>query len=277
MVLIILSIFLVAVVAGSFLNYCIKRIPLDIPLFACGNYTKRERESLRVIHSRSRKLGYVKVSVNPRDYFVVFVTFISFLLLASKFAGVPSSMALAWIAPVDSYTLLPVYLIVVCSLIVMSFIDIDHFILPDRFTIGGVIFGLLSSICFPSLHDTSDRFLSLGYSLFGAIVGFGFLWSFGVIAKLIVGQDAMGFGDVKLLAAFGSFFGVEAVFLIFFFSTLVGAIMGLPLLYSKYIKKTSGVGSEIPFGPALCISAFLYLLSYPEFNDALFVLSSSLF
>lgn len=170
-----------------------------------------------------------------------------------------------------------VYLAFVAGLIVVSFVDLDFRIIPDEVSLGGLAVGLLASGLLPDLQGTESRALALGRSALGAVVGGGLLYSTGAAGTLMLGglrrlgvrlrrnpfwraklkayrhqRDAMGLGDVKLLAMAGSVLGWKLVTLTFFLAPVLALIPGLVTL----IFKRSHV---IPYGPFLSLGLVVSL------------------
>jgi len=131
----------------------------------------------------------------------------------------------------------------------ISFIDIEHYIIPDEFTIGGLVLGLLVSFVPGGVTPQM--------ALLGVAVGAGILLLFGKVGELILKRDdTMGMGDVKMLAWFGALFGPEVAFGSIFLGAFAGLIGSLIQMALKKLKR----GEHLPFGPYLCIGAFVMIL-----------------
>lgn len=134
-------------------------------------------------------------------------------------------------------------------LIAASFIDLDTMLLPDSLTLplmwGGIALSLnqLSPV---SLHD----------SVLGAMLGYLSLWSLYWLFRILTGKDGMGYGDFKLLAALGAWLGWQALPMIIFVSSLVGAIFGLTMLAIKRKR----FENTFPFGPYLAVAGWVVLI-----------------
>lgn len=142
---------------------------------------------------------------------------------------------------------LPFALMAIWILIPLLFIDLDHQLLPDNLTLSFLWIGLIA--------NTQNLFTSLPvavYSCVGAYVG---LWLFIKLFYLITGKIGMGHGDFKLFAAFGAWFGWIYLPLILLVSSISGALIGTLYLYVN--KKTKD--TTIPFGPFLCIAGLITL------------------
>jgi len=171
--------------------------------------------------------------ISARYPFVELLTGICFALTANHFGfGWPLLAAL----------------VITAYFVAMSFIDIDHQILPDTMTLPLVWFALICS--FQSL------FVPLQDAVIGAVVGYLILWSIYWLFKLITGKEGMGYGDFKLLAVIGALVGWQQVGLVVILSAGVGAIIGgLLLAIQKKGKET-----KIPFGPYLAVAGWITLL-----------------
>ena len=133
-------------------------------------------------------------------------------------------------------------------LICMTMIDVDHLLLPDNLTLSLLWIGLLINI--------NGHFISLPDAVLGAAIGYGVLWSLYWAFKLATGKEGMGYGDFKLLAALGAWFGWQAVLPILLISSVIGSVIGLSLMASRRLN-TERV---LPFGPALAIAGWVYLI-----------------
>jgi leader peptidase (prepilin peptidase)/N-methyltransferase len=133
-------------------------------------------------------------------------------------------------------------------LIALTFIDLDHQLLPDKLTLSllwlGLIFNLFST--YASLND----------AVLGAIIGYLSLWSIYHLFRLITGKEGMGYGDFKLLGALGAWLGWQALPLIVLLSSFVGAFVGIALI----LFKQHGRDIPIPFGPYLAAAGWITLL-----------------
>ncbi|RUO42323.1 prepilin peptidase [Pseudidiomarina aestuarii] len=132
-----------------------------------------------------------------------------------------------------------IYMLLAALLIVLFFIDLDHMLLPDPFTLFALWLGLGYAIY--------GGPVSLQDAVIGAMAGYLFLWSVYWIFKLLTGKEGMGYGDFKLLAALGAWTGFQYLPVIIIAAAGSGAILGLTL---QWLRKTKA-GQPIPFGPFL--------------------------
>ena len=131
------------------------------------------------------------------------------------------------------------------SLVAMSMIDIDHQILPDTMTLSLMCLGLLLNI--------DHTFVDLQSAVIGAMAGYLSLWSVYWLFKLATGKDGMGFGDFKLLAALGAWFGWQFLPMIILLSSLVGAVVGIAGI--MILGRDKNI--PIPFGPYLAAAGWI--------------------
>lgn len=136
-------------------------------------------------------------------------------------------------------------------LISLTAIDLDHQLLPDSLTLPLLWVGLLINI--------DATFVSLESAVLGAVFGYLCLWSVYWLFKIITGKEGMGYGDFKLLAALGAWFGLSALPTIVLLSSLVGAIIGIALIVTGRQSRET----PMPFGPFL-VGAGLIHLFYPN-------------
>jgi leader peptidase (prepilin peptidase)/N-methyltransferase len=134
------------------------------------------------------------------------------------------------------------------ALIALSFIDIDHQILPDVIVLPFLWIGLLL--------NTQAVFAPLPDAVYGAAAGYLSLWLVFHAFKLVTGKEGMGYGDFKLFALFGAWLGWQLLPLIILLASLVGAVVGLVLILALGRDR----GQPIPFGPYLCAAGFLAAL-----------------
>ena len=135
------------------------------------------------------------------------------------------------------------------TLVALTLIDFDTFLLPDNITLPLTWAGVLLALLAVSP-------VSLEEAVIGAMVGYLSLWSLYWLFKLLTGREGMGYGDFKLTAALGAWLGWQALPMVLLISALVGLVVGVPL--TKFAKGKTEHG--IPFGPYLAIAGIICLL-----------------
>jgi len=143
-------------------------------------------------------------------------------------------------------------------LVVCSFIDFDHMILPDEFTLSGIVLGLLGAFLNPERHFW-DSFV-------GVLAGGGFLWFMAYLYLLLTQKDGLGGGDIKLLGWIGALLGWKAVPFVITVSALIGSFVGI----SMALKSRQGLKTAIPFGPYLALAALIYAFGGQTLAQAYF-------
>lgn len=178
-------------------------------------------------------------------------------------ARYPTVEALVAVAFVALWYLYPpviaaVYALVFSGLVVASCVDFDLFIIPDEISLGGCLAGLVISYAIPEIqvHWPGTHLEGLKMSAVGLVVGGFLLMAIRVFGALIFGKEAMGMGDVKLLAAIGAFLGWKSVLFTIAASSFIGSFIGIAGL----IGKSRVWGVRIPYGPYLAIAAALWML-----------------
>jgi leader peptidase (prepilin peptidase)/N-methyltransferase len=141
----------------------------------------------------------------------------------------------------------PIYYIFIAALLVVTFIDLDHRIIPDVITLSGIPLFFIASFLLPRITWTQ--------SLLGILVGGGSLFLVAWTYHLITKKDGMGGGDIKLLAMIGAVVGWQGVLFTIFASSLLGTLAGLAVM----VQSRQGMKLAVPFGPFLAIGSIIYL------------------
>ena len=245
-VLISIFVFILGTIFGSFLNVCIHRFPRDESLAWPGSkcptcqkpivwYDNIPILSFFILGGQCRNC---QVKISSRYWVVETVTGAVYLWIWFHYGAVVYSIIAA---------------ILFSLLLVATVVDLEHEIIPDEISLGGLVCGLVLSGLFPSLHHELVWWRSLLQSFIGIVVGGGVIYLTGALGNMIFRKDSMGGGDVKLLAMIGSFLGWQKVMLVFFFAPVLALPFGL---FLKFVKKKE----IIPFGPFLSLAGWLIFL-----------------
>ena len=170
------------------------------------------------------------------------------------------SAAVAWKFGVSWYC--GAALVLTWALVALSAIDFDHQLLPDDITLPLLWIGLLLS-----LAPTIPAFglpVSSGDSILGAIAGYVSLWSVYKLFKGLTGKEGMGYGDFKLFAALGAWFGWQMLLVIILLSASAGAVVGVALVMLRGRDRNI----PIPFGPYLAVAGWIALMWGDRLIDA---------
>jgi leader peptidase (prepilin peptidase)/N-methyltransferase len=239
-----LFVFVFGAVVGSFLNVCIFRLPAEAsivkprsqcpychhPIRNCDNIPLI---SFIILRGKCRDCGG---KISWRYPLVELITALLALLLFLKF-----SLTLSFL----------IFFIFTAVLIVITFIDLDHQIIPDILTLPGIPIFFLAAIF---LLDRPWKIPWLE-ALLGLLIGGGILFLIAFVYELISKREGMGGGDIKLLAMIGGFFGWKSLIFILLFSSFSGAIVGITAM----IIKKQDMKYAVPFGPFLSAAAVAYL------------------
>lgn len=256
---------------GSFLNVCIYRIPRDESVVHPGSHCPSCNQpipwycNIPIIAwlMLRGKCKNCRTSISARYIGVEILTAVLFLLTWLKFDFVSSSRPLG-LSAIHHPAIVPVYWLVIMGIVLGTFVDFEHMIIPDRVTIGGMILGVILSMLVPSLHNATGWLHGLIQSATGLAVGFGSLWAVAVLGEFAFKKEAMGFGDVKLMGAIGAFFGWEAVLFTLIVASFSGTIIGVGLI----IANKKAMQSKIPFGPYLSLGVLVWMYWGPKLWSA---------
>lgn len=247
--------FIFGSIVGSFLNVCIYRMPLEQSIIFPGSHCPKCNKPISWYDNipllsylfLSGKCRWCKVPISPRYLLVE-------LLTAGVFAFFYQRFGLGF------YFFL--YVILVCGLIVATFVDFSHRIIPDEISLGGIVAGLIfNAFKGLSLHPLAYHYQPVLDSFLGVIVGGGIIWGTGFLFDVVYFKllkhppiqgetESMGGGDVKLLAMIGAFLGWKAALITFFVAPFFGMAVGL---YGMITRKDH----LIPYGPFLSLAALM--------------------
>jgi len=150
-------------------------------------------------------------------------------------------------------------LVLTCFLIALTFIDVDHQLLPDNLTLPLLWLGLLVSLWGPQ-PGAAALPVDVRSSLIGAMAGYVSLWSVYHLFRLLTGKEGMGYGDFKLFAALGAWLGWQMLLPIILVAAAVGAVVGIALLSLRGQSRAT----PIAFGPFLAAAGWLMLMFGPQ-------------
>ena len=257
---------------GSFLNVCIYRIPkgesVITPRSHCGCgqliawYDNIPVLSWFVLRGKARCCG------RPFSFRYPAIELLTAGLFVACSLAFPAGKAVAGA--------------VLCSIVICAhFIDHDHLIIPDIFTIGGAAAGLVLSLFAPSLHGQAHEYFFVASmrsgldALLGLFIGSALVLWIALFAEAVLKREAMGFGDVKYLGALGAFVGWQGAVFAMFGGAILGCIWFLvALAWQRLAGREApvalpaetpdgqpaqlGLGVHVPFGPMLGLAALVY-------------------
>lgn len=253
-------VFLFGACIGSFLNVCVYRIPrgesIVTPRSHCPHcskliawYDNIPVLSYLLLRAKCRHCGG---RISARYMLIELLVAVLFTLIWLLY-GLLNRQGSYWMI-LDPR--IPVYWLAMSGLVVATFVDFEHYIIPDRISLGGIVAGLLISALVPLTHGEVSRIASFESGVIGALAGGGLLWAVGFVGKIVLKKEAMGMGDVKLLAAIGAFSGWQAVLFTVIISSFAGSIIGVGLICLGDKKWQS----RLPYGPYIALGAVLWML-----------------
>lgn len=233
-------VFIFGACIGSFLNVCIYRIPAGLSIVHPGSRCPRCKKAIPFydnipILSYLLLLGKCRRCKTPIGIRYPFV----------ELLGGLSALACAQVFGLTLHGL--VVFAFIATLIVVTFIDLDHRIIPDRISLPGIPLFFLAALAVPTVTWRA--------SAIGIVAGGGSLFAVAWIYELITGREGMGGGDIKLLAMIGAMIGWQGVLFTLFAASAIGTLTGLLAM----LRSGKGLKLAIPFGPFLAAGAVLYL------------------
>ena len=240
---------------GSFANVCIYRLPLDKGVVSGRSYcpkckkqiTWKDNIPIISFFLLSGKCRKCKKTISPQYVLVEFLSILFFTIIYF-FYGIT----------------LTTLLLIVLSLafIIIFFIDLKHFIIPNEITFSMMALGFIKSFD-PNLNTMFPNYI---HSLIGGLLGYGIIWSIIYFYKQVRKKEGMGLGDAKLFAVIGFWFGWIAIPFIIFLSSVIALLSVVPSL----LKNSRTMSSQIPFGPYIIVGTLVYLVFENSFKSLLF-------
>ncbi len=238
-------VFIFGICIGSFLNVCIYRLP----------------ESKSIVHPRSMcpSCGTLIASYDNLPIF-------SYMALRGKCRHCaarisfryPAIEFISGIFAVGVYLKYGlslealIYYTFIATLLVITFIDIDHQIIPDVISLPGIPIFFAASFALPDI--------TLVESIVGILIGGGSLWIVAQLYYVLTRKEGMGGGDIKLLAMMGAVIGWKGVLFTIFVASAIGTIVGMLVM----LKTRTSMKLKVPFGPFLAIGAIAYIFLGPQ-------------
>lgn len=234
---------------GSFLSVCVYRIPHGLNIASpTRSFCPTCEKQLKWYHNipvlswiiLKGKCGYCNNKISIKYPLIEITTMVASVLSFSTF-GATFVGAIVFVY--------------ISSLIVLSFIDFDFFILPDVITIPSIFISIVLSVINHFYHILPLPFSSTLYiSFWGFMAGAGFLFGVAKFYEIVLKKEGLGFGDVKLLATTGILFGPACAL----YTIFVGSIIGLLSLIGRIFTKTP-IHEHFPFGPSLALATVIYI------------------
>ncbi len=239
---------------GSFANVCIHRLPLKGGVVKGRSFCPKCKKKI---------FWYENIPI------------ISFLFLAGKCSKCKKKISLQYllVETISIISFLIIYylygislttillIILFLSFLIIFFIDLKHYIIPNILTFPMMALGFFKSFD-PNLNPIFPNYIN---SLIGGIFGYLIIWSIILFYKKIRNKEGMGLGDAKLLAVIGFWFGWISIPFIIFLSSAIALIIVIPDL----LKKSKKLSSQIPFGPYIIIATLIFIVFKDNFLNLL--------
>ena len=237
--------FVLGCIWGSFSNVCIYRLPNDQSVVKGRSFCTSCKEQIKwydnipflsfiFLKGKCRKCGN---KISSQYFLVEFISAISFIIVYHLYG-------------ISITTLLLIILSV--FFIIIFFIDLKHFIIPNELTFPLMLIGFVKSFE-PNLNQTI--FPNYINSLIGGVFGYLIIWLIIFFYKKVRNKEGMGLGDAKLMAVVGFWFGWASIPFTIFISSFVALNFSIPSL----IKKNKNMATQIPFGPYIIIGCIIYV------------------
>ncbi len=239
---------------GSFANVCIYRLPLKGGVVRGRSFCPKCKkkifwyENIPILSYLilGGKCSKCKKKISLQYLLVETISIISFLIIYYLYG----------------ITLTTILLIILfLSFLIIFFIDLKHYIIPDILTFPMMAIGFFKSFD-PNLNPIFPNYIN---SLIGGIFGYLIIWSIILFYKKIRNKEGMGLGDAKLLAVIGFWFGWISIPFIIFLSSAIALIIVIPDL----LKKSKKLSSQIPFGPYIIIATLIFIVFRDDFLNLL--------
>jgi leader peptidase (prepilin peptidase)/N-methyltransferase len=241
----IIIVFVFGLCVGSFLNVCIYRIPESKSIVYPGSMCPRCGVGIR-FYDNIPLLSYLVLKGRCRNCRTPIS--IRYPLIEMLSASLAAAVLLKYGLTLEA----AITYGFVAVLIVITFIDIDHRIIPDVISIPGIAAFFLAALLLPSVTWLD--------SLIGIVAGGGSLFLVAWLYHLITRKEGMGGGDIKLLAMIGAMIGWKGVLFTIFVSSATGTVVGLVVM----LVKRQNMKLAVPFGPFLAFGAVAYLFYGPQ-------------
>lgn len=246
--------FILGSIWGSFSNVCIKRLPRNLSISGrsyCLTCKKQIKwfDNIPILSFifLKAKCRNCSAKIDNQYFLVELISAISFLIIVFFFGITLESLLL---------------IILSIFFIIIYFIDLEHYIIPNELTYTLMVIGFLKTY-----FTDANSFMFPDYfqSVMGGLMGFLIVWSIIFVYKKLKNTEGMGLGDAKFLSALGFWFGWISLPFILIFSSVIALSFSIPSL----IKKTKTMSTQIPFGPYLILGCLLYLFLINEIQKLL--------
>ena len=229
---------------GSFVNVCIYRLPKSKQVLLGRSYCPKCKKKIKWFDNipvlsyflLNGKCRSCKKKISPQYFIIELLIGIGFLLIFLNYQNYFASVLLS---------------ILLAMYVMIFFIDLKHFIIPDPLNFGVMILALVKNF----LPDLNLSFTQINtQSIIGGFIGYLSIWIIIYLYKTLKKTEGMGLGDAKLMAGIGLLFGWQSVPFVLFFAAILGLLVVVPSL----LKSKRNLKSKIPFGPYIITAGIIY-------------------
>ena len=239
-------VFFLGIFLGSFANVCIHRLPKNKQVIIGRSFCPKCKKKINWYDNLplfsflilKMKCRNCNKKISSRYFIVELLTGITFLIIFLSFNSLATLIFLCFLSLI---------------LMMIFFIDLENFIIPDVLNFSIMFLALLKNFL-PNLNTSFVQ--EINQSIIGGIVGYLSIWVIIFLYKTIKKIDGMGLGDAKLMAGIGLLFGWHSIPFVLFVSSILGLIFVVPSL----IKKQKNMRTEIPFGPFIIVACVIYFV-----------------
>lgn len=235
---------------GSFANVCIYRLPIEKGVISGRSYCPKCKKKI-LWYDNIPLISYFLLNGKCRKC----KKKISFQYSLVEFLSIFTFFSIYYFYGITLTTLL--LMILSLTFIIIFFIDLKHFIIPNVLTYSMMTLGFIKSFD-PNLDIIFPNYIN---SLVGGIFGYLIIWCIIFFYKQIRKKEGMGLGDAKLLAVIGFWFGWISIPFVIFLSSTIALIYVIPNLLNKSKK----LSSQIPFGPHIILATIIFVIFKDSF------------
>jgi leader peptidase (prepilin peptidase) / N-methyltransferase len=241
-----ITLIILGAIFGSFANVCIYRLPKEQSIVIKSSHCPNCKKKIKWFYNIpifsylyiQGKCKNCKKKISTQYLIVEIISALSFPAIYYFFGFT-----------IETFLLIFVFFIY----IIIFFIDLKHYIIPNSLNYILIISGFLKNFI-PDIDEF--LFTNLISSILGGVLGYGMIWLIIKLYKKFKKLDGMGFGDAKLFCGIGLWFGYQSVFIIIFLASIIALLFVAPKLINGKIK----MKNEIPFGPFIILGNLIYII-----------------
>ena len=260
-------VFMFGLCLGSFLNVCIWRMPRGESIIFTRSYCPNCEHKIKwyeniPVLSWLLLQGCCSNCKTPIPLRYLFIEILTGVLILLDWWNI-----VEWHQPLSLFLF---FVLATTLFIITFFVDLKHKIIPNQLTYNIIIISLLLALLFPEAMGKVASIEAFVNSILGILVAGGSLIIIGIVGKLILKKEVLGWGDIKFLAAVGACFGLYPP--VWFFTILIGSIIGTIAGIIMVLFGGEKWSFAVPFGPFLAVAGYLWMLCSSEMAKLYFML-----